>query len=188
MAIKTGNPPEEAFQLVSAVLKNIAGSSIAANMSIMDPACRAEMPLGTYVLGLDDISPDALVKARQIGWRYTIYSEDEPVAAAEVLAPAGENIKFSHINQGRYVEATVAAMKQAESMEQLANSDYEARFLKLSALYIKALWMHSETDDFLIPMPPTFNVLIPNHSYSAAEFFEILIPAAAARKAAGDPA
>jgi hypothetical protein len=189
MSLMTGNPPEEAFQIVSDVIDNLAGSPEAEKMSLTDPAsCQVEMPLGVYVLGLDDVSQDALATARQVGWRYTVYCEGQPIVAAEVRAPAGEAIKFSHINQGQFVEATVAAMKQAESLEEVAESDYEARFLKIPALYVIALWLHSDTDDVLIPMPPTFDTLTPNEPYSAEEFFEILIPAAAARKVSEDPA
>src|SRR5439155_13299048 len=85
----------------------------------------------------------------------------------------GENLKFSHLNQGPFVEETIKGVKYAESLNEVLNNNFELRLLKIPALYIVALWLHAE-QDILFPLPPTHHVLKPYSTYNEEEFARAL--------------
>ncbi|HEX8738107.1 MAG TPA: hypothetical protein VF721_22425 [Pyrinomonadaceae bacterium] len=186
MSLKSGNPPEKALQVVAEAMQNLTETSHEALGSTMSRAFNAggvdvAAPLEVYTLTLEEVIEKDLRKAEAAGWRYTLLNADEPVVAAEVNSSGGEDAQFSHFNTGPFVEETARAILQAESLDEVAENDYEARILKIPALYVMALWLHGERDDILIPMPPTNEKLEAQKTYSPKEFFGALAPAADAR-------
>jgi len=192
MSLKTGKAPEKALQAVAEAVQNLKSSPDTEVMMAMGGSAKAAEkaevapPLQVYVLDLKDVGKKSLKNAQAVGWRYIVMHEDQPVAAAEVDAGGGSKVQFSHFNTGPFVEETARAIIQAEGLDEVAKKDYEARILRIPALYVMALWLHSDKDDIIIPMPPTNDSLDAKKAYSAKEFFASLAPAAKERQAFDD--
>lgn len=183
MSLKTGKPPKKALQVVSDAIRSVASSPDKALKAIAaaPEATDLTAPLQVYTMDLKDVINNDLSKASGTSWRYHILREDEPVAAAEVSASKNSKVQFSHFNRGPFVEETIRAILQAESLNEVIKNDYEARILRIPALYVMALWLHNKNDDILIPMPPTNEYLIAKKTYSRKEFFDTLNSAAQSR-------
>ncbi|HEY0426623.1 MAG TPA: hypothetical protein VGC76_02340 [Pyrinomonadaceae bacterium] len=184
MSLKTGNPPEKALEVIAEAANKLVYSTHESALGALEGGTEsAELaaPLEVYTLNLPDVIDKNLENSKSTGWRYTILRENEPVAAAEVNASNGEDVRFSHFNSGPFVEQLVRTLIRAENLEIVADEDYEARVLKIPALYVMALWLHGESDDFLIPMRPTSEKLDAGKSYLPEELFERLTSDARAR-------
>lgn len=114
-------------------------------------------PHQVFTMGLDDLtSGAALDKARSVGWRHLVEEHGKPIASAETtLAEDGTTHVPSHVSEGRFVDATAAAVAAAQALPQVAAADFELRLLRIPALYFMALWLHSPTTDLLMPMAPS---------------------------------
>jgi hypothetical protein len=188
MPLKKGNPPPQASAILSDGLRDLTPPHMAMESltkvgmtAQADEPPQTDAPLEVFSLGLDDVIEKDLSKAKATGWRYTVSSQEQPFAAAEIDALGGDELQFSHLNTGPFVLETVNTLKQAEGLEAAIHTEYEARILKIPALYVMALWMHSDGDDILIPMPPTNDNLNPKQPYSPADFFAALVSPAKSR-------
>jgi hypothetical protein len=133
----------------------------------------------------DVIAGSVLAAAVAESWRYlVIRSDDEAVAAVEVTADAGGAAQLAHINEGRFVGATVDAIRRAEEIAAGDPRDYELRLLRIPSLYVYALWLHADDADQLIPFDPAPSVLRANDAYDETAFIAALRPLAEQRLAA----
>jgi hypothetical protein len=111
---------------------------------------------------------------------------DTPVAEAELSADgrsagkvrgkrsSSKPLTFLGVSQGPFAEATVEALHAAERLPKIATADYELRLLKVPAVYLAALWLHSATDDILIPMGNPPGGLKRNRPYSEKQVIKAL--------------
>ncbi|MEH1017762.1 MULTISPECIES: hypothetical protein [unclassified Micromonospora] len=112
-------------------------------------------PHQVFTMGLDDVEAGGgLERARPGGWRFLLESGGEVIASAET-AETPEGARPPTFNEGPYVGATATAVKAARALPQLATARFELRLLRIPALYLMALWLHSPTTDLLIPLAPS---------------------------------
>lgn len=113
-------------------------------------------PHQIFTMGLDDIASGAgLDRAQLVGWRYLVADGAQIVASAEtVLAPDGTQ-EVSQFTEGPFVLATDKAVKAVRKLPQLEAAGFELRLLRIPALYVMALWLHSPTVDLLVPLDPS---------------------------------
>jgi hypothetical protein len=187
MSLKSANPPASALPVIMEAAHALSGlpqgtKSAAETFTDNLESIEAAAPLAVYTLGLPNVIDSNLNESRATGWRYLLLQEDTPVAMAEVdTGNDSQNVSFSHFNSGPFVEETAKTIVQAENLEVVADEDYEARILRIPALYVMALWLHGEKDDILIPMSPTNENLEAEKVYSPEDFFAQLTGAARAR-------
>lgn len=113
-------------------------------------------PHEVYTIGLDDILADrGIDHARPVGWRYLIEADGEAIASAETAESDDGTQEISQFNEGPFVTATATAVRAAETLPQVAAGAFELRLLRIPALYLMALWLHSKAADLLIPMAPS---------------------------------
>jgi hypothetical protein len=128
-------------------------------------------PHDVYALGLEDLaSGRGLEAAEWVSRRCLILDGDHPIAAAELPDPDGAN-GFT-TTEGRFAEATATAIQGAED----APGEYELRLLRISALYLMALWLSNREggEDVLVPLDPAPTDLQPNERYSEQQLLERL--------------
>jgi len=108
-----------------------------------------------YVLGLDDLREERkLEDARPSGWRYLVSVAGLPIALAETVTQTDGGHAFAHLNYGPFVAGTVEALSVAH--REAAEKQADVRVLYVPALYLQALWLHTEgsDEDTLVPVAP----------------------------------
>lgn len=142
-------------------------------------------PHPVYAAGLEELAEGRLLEtARENGWRYLLIRGDQAVATATVdTGPGSAEMRFSHVTQGPFVEATLEGLRRAEALDEVASGDYELRLLDVPAMYLRALWLHGENGEgeMLIPLPPAPDGIEPYRAYSEPELVGALHAAAVER-------
>jgi len=114
-------------------------------------------PHQIFTMGLDDlVAGRGLDSARPVGWRYVVEAAGQPIASAETtLAADGTTHLLSDINEGPFVGATADAVRSLHARRELQAGVLELRLLRIPALYVMALWLHSAATDLLVPLAPS---------------------------------
>jgi hypothetical protein len=136
-----------------------------------------------YTGSLQDVIDGRLLAGAHLtGWQYLILSGQTVRAAAELTSVAigSDQWKYSSLHEpcGSLAEDAIRA---AERLPQVKQLKYQLRILRVPALYLYAIWLYRNGDDWLVPAAPTPSVLEPNRSYTEAQLTEALRPFAIAR-------
>ncbi len=136
-------------------------------------------PHRVYTIGREAILRDVLLStAVPVAWRYLLVTQEAAVSAAELSDKGDGGLAFSEVNDGPFVQATIEALTTAEALDEVQRGDFELRLLKIPAVYVVALWLHSETDDLIIPMAPAPRGVTAGRAYSADDLLQALRPLA----------
>ena len=187
MGLSLPKPPTKGPDIIRTALGSLIDhtSSVAADMAIGGTeSLDLSAPHRMYFVGLEDVTNNSILSnAKLIGWRYIILKGDDPMAAAELgVDDSGGGLEFSQINRGPFVGSTVEGVGLAENLDAVRNDTYEPRLLKIPSLYIIALWLHGEnSEDIIIPLPPTRPELKAYDSYNEEEFTKAIQGAATRR-------
>jgi len=137
------------------------------------------VPHPVYLLKLEDLAKgESVSSARRVGTRFLLVQDGKPVAAAELPEPAvasaaaraSQGNSPAQLNRGPFVQGTHAAIEHAETLHEVRSNDYELRLLRVPALYLEALWLHSpQGADILIPVEPAPPELVAGQSYNPTE-------------------
>ncbi|MFC3965390.1 hypothetical protein [Nocardia jiangsuensis] len=159
MPLHLPDPPADVPDKVKGKLRAFADGakfSTAALRGARKDQLDLSTPHQIFTLGLDDITAGAGLEAAQpVGWRYLVVDGSQIIASAETtLAPDGTE-EMSQFTEGPFVLATDRALKVVRKLPQLAAAGFELRLLRIPALYVMALWLHSPISDILAPLDPT---------------------------------
>lgn len=178
MGLNAKKPPERGLNIVrQGVGQLIAGA--AGEASPMAAAAPSQLniaaPHPVYFVGLKDLAEGRLLSsASLIGWRYILLEGEQTIGAATVkIGEDDEQLQFSHISHGPFVQNTVEGIDRAENLPEVQSSEFELRLLDIPSLYVVSLWLHGNQDR-LLPLPPTNRALEPYRSYSAEEMLAAL--------------
>ena len=132
-------------------------------------------PHQIFAVGLDDVAKGRLLEAAQPqAWRYIVLQGTDPVATATFHSP---DVKEAiHVTRGPYVISTVQALHVAETAPEIATGDFEPRLLDVSALHLRALWLHADKADFLIPLVPAPAGVQAYRLYSEGDLLKAIQP------------
>jgi hypothetical protein len=159
MPLNLPEPPRGVPEAVRSKLE-----AFAENAAFSTPALRGarreqlgvSTPHQIYTMGLADIEAGGgLDRARPVGWRYLIEADGEVIASAETAPARDGTQELSQFNEGPFVAGTATAVRNARALPQLATAGFELRLLRIPALYLMALWLHSANADLLIPLVPS---------------------------------
>ncbi len=184
---------------LSTIAKRSALTKIAPNLAISLAGPAAPSPLSPilsyrlYTLGLSDLSSAArtgLRAATLSSWRHTLVSDGEVVAADISVDQTGANHRFSSLISH---PSTFEVQKEILALGQdpaIAKDSYEISLLQISALGVRAVWLHDPTGkspDLLVPVPPVRSELVAGRRYQIAEFAGALMNPAEKILADDDP-
>jgi len=115
-------------------------------------------------------------------WRYVLMHGTNAVGAASLIygGTNGSALKYNDVQRPFSPDAPLEALRAAEKLPQTKKQDYEVRALNIAPLNFMAVWLHGESDDIIIPLPPTFGRFNEYETYSEAEIIKVL------KKDAGD--
>jgi len=138
-------------------------------------------PHPVFVVGLNDLVEGRLLSAAvQTGWRYLLVQDGAAVAEAELVpkrgagGKVGKDLQLGALTTGPFAEATIEALNAAEGLAPIRKAKYEARLLKIPAVYFAALWLHGGDEDILIPMVDPPGGLKANRPYPEAKVLAAL--------------
>jgi len=124
----------------------------------------AAAPHPVYTVDPLAIADGVLLEAAvPTGWRYLILQGDDAVAAGTVVESHGK-LEFSALNEGRLVGLTVESLTAAEAAFEDEHKDFELRYLEIRPLHFSAVWLHSEDEDFILPLEDSQDADIAAHS------------------------
>jgi hypothetical protein len=109
-------------------------------------------------------------------WRYLLMHGTNAVGAATLIygGTNGSALKYNDVQRPFFPDAPLEALRAAERLPQTKKQDYEVRALNIAPLNFMAVWLHGESDDIIIPLPPTFGRFNEDQPYSEAEIIKVL--------------
>ena len=134
-------------------------------------------PHREYFVGLTNLaSGHMLSAATSRSWRYLLMHGTNAVGAATLIADGknGNALKFNDLQHPFFPNATLEALRAAGKLPQTKKQDYELRYLGIPALNFVAFWLHGESDNILIPLPPTFGRFNDYQPYSESQIIKVL--------------
>src|ERR671923_461123 len=153
MPIETPEPPEEA---VEAVRASIARRARPRRLRARAPAASVTAPQRVFTVGLDALAGEASVEdsASPTGWRFLVEEAREPVAAAEVHDETPAAVP-AQVTEGQFVRSTAEGLRAAEAHPSVGEAAFELRLLRVPALNLVALWLHTAgREDLFVPLEP----------------------------------
>ncbi len=143
-------------------------------------------PFGVYVYRgtlTNLLSGQLLSLADQYAWRYPVMQGTNDMGAIDLKSDQtpGKYLTYaegSFPSQRHYDDPTVEALRAAERFPRVQRQDYEFRYLNMEPEHFTAVWLHGQTDDILIPLPPTYGRMNAWQPYSAKQIAAILGPEA----------
>lgn len=113
-------------------------------------------PHQVFTMGRDDVtSGGGLDRARPVGWRFLIHEGGRVIASAETTPLPDGTHEVSETVEGPFDAATDNAVTAVRNLPQLQGDNFELRLLRIPAVYIMALWLHSPSTDLLVPLAPS---------------------------------
>jgi hypothetical protein len=109
-------------------------------------------------------------------WRYFVMHGTNAVGVAGLKADekAGKALKFVELDPPTAAAKLLIARRKAEELPQVKKQDYEFRYLNLAPISFFAVWLHGESDDIIIPLPPTWGRWNAYQPYSESQITELL--------------
>ncbi len=176
-AIIFSNAPEAgrvfAYKLVVEFLR--ADTNAFKGSQLNDLTITNSLPM--YSVGKKDIlSGKLLSTAKLAGWDYLVMQETNLVAfiPLNINPTDGEIIKSGGIMMDGEGQTT-KAFHGAQGLAQVQKQDYELRYLT-EELSFRMLWLHGKAKDIIIPMEPTYGLMVPYQSYSEEQVIGVLKP------------
>jgi len=179
MPILPPDPPPEVDAIARGSLNDLVQRqqlNVSALRRVDAAAVDLSAPHPVYNVGLDDLVADRPPSENSLtGWRYLISVANRVVANAEVATePGGANPRFSSVNQGPFDPAIETELGRLASSG--GATEYSVRPLRIPALYLMTLWLHSDDqDDRYQPLPPAPPPLQAGESYTWSELREALL-------------
>ncbi len=203
MAITIPPAPAQSIDALRAALPGLVKRSAVANLAPRLGATLASasavasltpvLSYKVYTLGLSDLAASAsngLSAAKSSLWRHTLASDGEVVTADVTVDQTGANHKFAALSSSPSAAAVQNAVHALSQDPNVANGSYEFSLLQVSALGVRAVWLHDpsgKASDILVPVAPVRSELVAGRQYQVAEFTGALKDAAAKILANDDP-
>ena len=154
------------------------------NHSLAIPGLRMEdvtiaEPHRWYSVGATDLAAGHLLSsASSKSWRYILLHGTDAVGVASVSdadSKTGKTLSFNGLFESGLSSETLEAARKAKELPQIKKQDYELRFLGVQAINFYAVWLHAESDDIIMPLPPTYGrKLNAFQPYSESEIIKAL--------------
>ena len=134
-------------------------------------------PHREYHVGLTNLASGHLLSGTTAsGWRFLLLHGSNAVGAATLIADGktGKVLGFNSLQKPFYPNATLEALRAVEKSPQIGKQDYEIRYLGIVSVNFMAIWLHGESDDIILPLPPTFGRFNEYQPYSERQIIEVL--------------
>jgi hypothetical protein len=176
MPITFTQPPPQVAEVTRSKLQDMAQQKQfrIAPLAAAQPS-QIEVTSGhaVYNIGLDDLIGDKPLSSLPLTtWRFIVRSGTAEASAAETLTDTHGTATFASVNSGPFVSGTVAALQALAADPAFAKGDWEARMIRVPALFIMAIWAHEKKsgDDIIRVTAPAPAYLDTAKSYTWQQF------------------
>jgi hypothetical protein len=162
MPLSTPAPPVEGLMLVSQAVESLSPRRRLRDLLRTEPRPRAwRQALPLYTTTLDHLAAELpLGEAEQVGWRYLVnLSRDDANLQPSLVDLGGVqlgSLRFHTRRRGGRAERVFEAVLLARETAPCDRS-FEMRILSWPALFLEALWLHSESQDRFIRTKSPYN-------------------------------
>jgi hypothetical protein len=125
---------------------------------------------------------DAVVAGRLLAdavpksWRYLLCEDDRGVGELEVTPNVQDpSTPFLALHEGSAAQLTIEALSFAESLPEVINDNFEARFLKIPAVGFTAIWLYRNGQNLIVPVTGGGDALVPRHVFTELETTQALL-------------
>ena len=170
MAIKPVSLPADITGAAASSLRSLAsavGSALVGDVPVEELELVA--PHRVYTLPFSAIRGEGLAAATFAAWRFLIVAGDRVLGSAEVPADGGA----ANVNTGPFARATAEAIDRIEELPEVRAGAPELRILKISALYLVAVWLVGDPQ-LVIPLAPAPRFVTAGQAYTEAAFLDAL--------------
>jgi hypothetical protein len=128
-----------------------------------------------------------LADAAPKSWRYLLCEGDVGIGEIEVASNDQDpSTPFVALHEGSAAQLFIEALSFAESLPEVINQNFEARFLRIPAVGFSAVWLHRDGQELIVPVTGGGDILSTRHLYTEPEVTQALLPRAReAREAPG---
>jgi hypothetical protein len=167
-------PPAECRAAADAALTDYSPSAARPGTEYARAAgaglARDEAALAVYTLGVEDVVGGARLSAPEYaGWQFFAEGQEGVVGTEVHHAADRAEHRFAQFNLGPFPTAMLRAMRTIPDYPD-DGFEYEARLLRIPALLLEALWLHSGRD-VLVPLDPAPAPLVAGEPYESDRFF-----------------
>lgn len=132
-----------------------------------------------YTVHMEDaVSGNLLSRAASGCWRYILLHGTNAcgvVTLVDADGKSGGKPSIGALYQTCFSDETIEALRKAEVLPQIKKRDYEIRLMSDMANAFHAVWLHGESDDIIMPLPPAYGRVTPYKPYTENELCEIFI-------------
>ena len=109
---------------------------------------------------------------------YPLLRGTNVVGAEGIIADekTGKALRANGLYQTDFSREMFEALRIAAQLPRVKTYNYEVRRLDIPPVLFVALWLHGESDDIIIPLPPTFERWKAYQPYSESEMLKLLKP------------
>ena len=108
-------------------------------------------------------------------WRYLLMDGTNAVVEMALNADKSRYLKYCWKGKTDKDNNALKAIRVAEQLPQINQHDYELRYLDMMP-YAPAIWLHSESDDIIIPLTDYWSHWKALQPYSESEMIKLLKP------------
>ncbi|MEY2465758.1 MAG: hypothetical protein QOD03_279 [Verrucomicrobiota bacterium] len=129
-----------------------------------------------YLTNLAGLASGHLLSATTSrSWQYLLVDgTNNAVGAAMLIEDGNKALKFATLQRSFFPDAILVALRAAEKLPQIKKQNYEVRYLVIDSVSFMAVWLHAESDDIIIPLPPTFGRFNDYQPYSESRIIKVL--------------
>jgi hypothetical protein len=131
-------------------------------------------PLAEYSGGIL-VTGKFLSTARLSIWRYSLMDGTNAVGEMALNADKSRYLKYCWMGKTDMDNNAFKAIRVAEQLPQINKHDYELRYLDMMP-YASAIWLHSESDDIIIPLTDYWSHWKAFQPYSESEMIKLMKP------------
>jgi hypothetical protein len=131
-------------------------------------------PLAEYSGGIL-VTGKFLSTAQLSIWRYLLMDGTNAVGEMALHADKSRYLKYCWMGKSEMDNNALKAIRVAEQLPQANKHDYELRYLDMMP-YAPAIWLHSESDDIIIPLTDYWSHWKAFQPYSESEMINMLKP------------
>ena len=145
------------------------GAERVEELKLADPHMRYHVELAELFAGR------LLAAAKPVAWRYLVMQGNQAIGDVQLHADqeAKKASALRSINRNSFAQATLEALQKAKPLLQAKPQDYEVRYLQILPVYLAAVWLHAQSEDILVPLPPTYGRMNEYQHYSEREMLAV---------------
>jgi hypothetical protein len=107
----------------------------------------------TRPLAIYDVQTDGIFSPKLAGWRYFILSGSKVISSADIAVENnGKSHRFLYFTKGAVLDKILDKISEIESLYTAKSDSFEIRILRVKALNLLAIWLHSSDNDFIYPI------------------------------------